>query len=486
MGQFKLDQDSNLKLWSWVVGISCFICFLFFRIPGSYVWDDLTYLMNIHDSRYSFFILGRPGFTLLFGLLWYFAKNLGLNFYSFEVFIQICNIAFLSLTYVYIFKLLNFFQAQIGTALLAIALLLSELSFTAISSRVIDSQLMYLMTAASYYYFLKSHENSNAKLLYTSAACAAYAFLAREPGAFFWILFFPFYLFFRKQKMSFPTKNYLTFLALLILLSLSGPLYLYIMYREGYLKDISHSLTTTDYLRPIGFSNVVRIVFESQINLFTFPISIFGFYFLLKKHGTKWITGFLAVCLIPVLITVAILEDEALYESRFYFGLFIALAFFQAHLIEALFYKFKSRLKLAVGLCASVFFLTAYFSFTRSLDKYNFEKSETARLNFYYENLKPFLQNDVVTILGFESQYVKLRSKIDKLKVKVIMPGISWPKDRLVEELDAHLKNGKTVIYDSNTRRYLSSRRESDLKKMTDRFTLENLDGGFVKVKLPE
>ena len=477
-----LKAASNLQFLTWLTGFCSLCFFLLIRFPEIFYWDDFSYLMDIYSIRPSIFLLGRPGFTLLFGSIWSFAYKFGLDFSIFEKFIQIFNVTALSLVYVFILKMLVMFRVKPMAAFITILLLLSELGISAFSFRIIDSQLMYLAVVLSYFYFIKAHEASSLKLLRVSALWGVYAFLVREPGAFFWFFYIVLYFVFKKQKKHFVNKSYYEFAAVLISLSLLGPLTLYLVYGDQYVDIFMRSFTSTNYLAPIGAINIIKEVLAYQFNAVTLPISLLGLYCAIKKYGSQWVAVFLTVCLFPIIITASILELEALREARFYLGLFLIFAFCQTLALEFLYKKLIHLKNIAVLCTAAIFIFTAYFTFVRYLPNFKLEKANAISKSKYYEELKPLLKDDVVIILGAETQIVKYRSHVDGLTIRAINPGISWPTDFLITEILLHLSAGRKVIYDPRSKNYLKETREADLKKMENFFKLEPIEKGFVKV----
>lgn len=475
-----LEKCTALQIWTGLIFVICFIFFWVIR-QSTHEWDDFSYLSDILNGRHINILLGRTGYAFLFGALWKLQLALGIPGLTLDVLIRNFNILFLALSYSLIFRILIYFKISIKTAVLTILLLIAELSFSVVSSRVTDSALMYFSVLASYYAFLIAHERKSLKLLFTSAGLFGYAFLVRESALFFFWFFGIAIAYFQSRDLRFQRKKYLESFLVFLFIAISGPLFLVFNYQDTFVRQFKLSLLNGSFTDSLNIVGRLLLLCQSQINLITVVPAILGFIIFLRKAERFWLISFLLICLAPVFITISVVNGDALIEPRLYLGLFLTLAFFQANAVVYLSNFFKGRIKyiLQIVIAAILFGL----SFERYWEQYQAEKKKAEQYNEYYSELKPFLVNEVVLILGSESAVVKYRAMSDGFNPVSISPGWSWPKGKLNQVIEDNLEVGRKVIYDPRSSAYRRVAREEDLKKMTERFQLQDIGSGFVGVR---
>ena len=461
-----------------VLGLFCLIFLYGIRLPDTWNWDDFSYLLNIMLQRPSGLLLGRSGFTFPIEAIWYYTKPLGFSFSFVEEFIRHANIWILTLTYLLLFKILQYLKFSPFVSAICILLLLSELSFSTISSRVMDSPLMYLALVSSLYLFITSHNKQNKGMLYLSGFLCGYSLLIREPAVLYWPIFLVFFYLFKKENLLYTKKTYLLFFCIIALTSASGPLILYLMDGDEFINNFNHSFQNAKYFIPTTLSDILNTFLNSHLNYYTLPIGILGLYLYAGKteHKNK-IFAIAILCLFPVILSFFILSVDAVKESRFFFTYFLLNALGQSFLVDHLRKYYKNHF-------ITFFIVLTLFiaNFYRCIPEYLSEKNIVARQNNYYEKIRPLLSPDTVFILGYETQMVRYRGLLEGIRVRTISPGWSWPKGLLVEDIKSLILNNRKVIYDSNAADY-NPERKADLEQMAQQFRLIEIYDGFYRIE---
>lgn len=477
----RFNNCTALQLECVGLGLISFIFMFVIRYKGVWHWDDLTYLKNIYLGLPSELLLGRPGFMYPLIVIWHLVKNLGTSFYFIEDLIRFTNMIFLSAAYVYIFRILIALKFSKRFSFLTIVILLSEFSFSVVGSRVGDSALMYFCIAASYYYFLTAHETNNLKKLLLSAFLFGYAFLVREPALFYFPFFVILIAYFKSQKKLFSLKYYIGAAGTAFVAAVVPIVLMFLNDRKRFVANLLHSSINGYQVSSSGLWENIVLLGEQQINFLLLPAVICGLILFFRRFGPKYTGGILICCLLPLAITFVVSNRDFLYEARLFFGLFFLNSFCIAFLIEAVATRVSdSRVKIVV--LAALVGVATIISFTRFIPRYRSELAELSTSENYYEKIKPLLGRQVTLIIGRETYYVLYRGMADGVPPSIISPGWSWPTGSLVEVVNALLGRKMTVIYDPNSRDYMSAKRQKDLDEMTATFSLNETTNGFMQV----
>ncbi len=477
----RLSNCTALQLLSWCLGFVCFALMFAFRYTDAWQWDDITYLRYILKGQPTDLLLGRPGFMFPYIWLWMFLHNLfEVQFLVIENLIRILNIVFLTLAYVLLFRLLVAVKVSLRIAALTVLFILSELSFSIISSRMSDSALMYMLVLASYLLFVLAHERQNSRYLIGASLLFAYAFLVREPA----LVYFPFYIVclvdFYRQKKLFPLKKYLKSGFLFLTICVSVPLILLAVYGKLYMYNFKISAPAY-YFSISDLLQKFQLLWKSQINLTTFPLAILGLVLSIKSNGVRRLSGFVisGIASIPFFLPFA--ELELVVEPRLYMGLFFVVAFGLANLIDFV-VKEISSLVFKTVLIATFSSAFMYISYLRFVPEYLSDLQQLSEQKKYYESIKPLLVPNATIIVGLETIYLDYRSTIDGVPIYFISPGWSWPTGKLIARVNKALSNGYIVIYDPKSRKTFRLKREKDLNEMEAAFKLTATKNGFVLV----
>lgn len=477
----RLTNCTALQLQCTGLGLICFVFMFAIRYKSVWGWDDLSYLKNIYRGIPSDLLLGRPGFMYPFIAVWQIVKALGGSLYFVEDVIRFSNMIFLSAAYVYVFKILSTLKFSVRLSFLTVLILLSEFSFSIISSRIGDSALMYFCLAASYYYFLTAHENNSVKKLLLSAFLFGYAFLVREPALFYFPFFIIMTAYLKNQKKLFSLKQYIWATGVAFAICIVPITFIFLNDSTRFIANFLRSSASGYQVSAYSLWENIKVLSEQQINLMLLPAVVFGFICFFKKVGAKYASGFAACCLLPLTITLFVSDRGYLHEPRLFMGLFFLNSFCIAFLIESLTAQAIGPRQKKLVLAASVIAAT-FVSFARFIPQYRADLAELAVSERYYDSIKPLLGREVTLIIGKETLYVLYRGMADGVPPSIISPGWSWPTGRLVEVVKTLLLQKRTVIYDPNARSYMGEKRNRDLDELTASFNLVETTNGFVQV----
>jgi 4-amino-4-deoxy-L-arabinose transferase-like glycosyltransferase len=365
---------------------------------------------------------------------------------------------------------------------LTVLFLLSEFSFSIISSRVTDSALMYLCLTASYYLFVRAHQEISFKKLLIAAALASYAFLTREPALFYFPFYLIFLLYFYRRDKLFSLKQYFAGAGLFLGLCLAVPGIMMLYYGSQYIDTLRFSSAHGYTPQLSGIVIKARYFWDAHVNLILLPVAVAGLAILWIRQGWRFVAGLISVCFVPLLIILLVSEEALMLEPRIFMGYFFVMAFGLAYLTDVvaqfIYYTYRP---FAIGAACIIF---TYISAVRFLPDYRADLSKIQYLENYYESIKPLINKDVVIIIGEETLYVGYRGQADGIGPYFISPGWSWPTGKLVERLNKLLSENLTVIYDPRTRHYQAAKRSKDLDEMTETFTLTETKNGFIQVTL--
>jgi len=477
----RFSNCTALQLQSFGLGFLCFVFLFVFRYQSVWHWDDVAYLKNIIRGLPSDLLLGRPGFMYPFIWLWFVIKNFNISFYFVEAVIRIAGIVFLSGAYVFLYRLLVVLRVSARVSFLTVLFLLTELSFSIISSRATDTPLMYLALIASYYFFAQAHEQKSAKRLFVAALLFSYAFLTREPALFH----FPFYVimlfYYYRRGALFSFGKYLTSAALFTAVCISVPLIMLLYYGSYYTETLQYSIAKAYSPDLSDLLSKVQVFYDVQVNLILLPLGLGGVIVLIRQKGLQFFLGVIAAACVPLLFNLFFSGHALMTEPRLFLGYFFIVALGVAFFIDALaslIHGRRFKISAIVTACAVVSFVLV----TRFLPQYNADLSRIAHLVNYYESIKPLLGKDTVIIIGDETLYVAYRAHADGKPSYFISPGWSWPTGQLVEIINNVLSKNLTVVYDPRSRTYQQKKREKDLDEMTATFNLMETQNGFVLV----
>lgn len=480
------NRFSNCTALQWqsiALGLACFAFMFLIRYKGVWNWDDVAYLKNIVRGLPSDLLLGRPGFMYPFIWLWWIVKSFGVSFYFIEDTIRIAGIFFLTGAYVLLFRLMVALKFSTRVSLLTVLFLLSELSFSIISSRITDSAMMYLCIMASYYFFVRAHQTQNFKKLVLAAFFFAYAFLTREPA----LIHFPFYLvlliYFYNTKETFRLKEYILAAALFLAVCIVPVILMSLYYGSYYTETLRFSSSSAYRIDVSDLLIKADTIVKTHVNYILLPVALAGLVILFKRSGWRFSCGLLATCLIPLTFIMFFPNNGLVMEPRLFMGFFFMVALGAAYLIDAVGPLIANNryLKVAITTAAVVIM---YVSGTRFLPQYRADIAQIQYLENYYESIKPLINKDVVIIIGEETLYVGYRGQVEGIGPYFISPGWSWPTGKLVEKLNKALSENLTVIYDPQGRKYLEAKRAKDLDEMAATFNLTETKNGFIQVTL--
>ncbi len=454
------------------------------RYTGPWHYDDIAYLRYLFDGLPINLLLGRPGFMFPLIWLWHILRDVfGAQFYFMEATIRMANISFLAFSYVLLFRILVAVQVPLRTAFLTVLFILSEFSFSVVSSRVTDTPMMFVFVFSSYLFFMAAHEQQKPRYLTISALLFAYSILVREPAVFY----FPFFLvmmvsYYRKNKL-FTLKKYikdgLLFLAPLI----TAPALLLLFFTDIYIANFKIS-SPTYYFTTVGLIHKFQIIWETQFNHITLPIALLGLAIFLKTQGWRRFLAFGVAAPFSILLFIFFAENELVEEARLFLGLFCFLSLGLAIFINYVTDKIPQTLFRRTVLCIACA-IAMYISYIRFVPKYEDDLREMVRQEKYYERIKPVLTSpNSILILGDESTYVHYRTQADNIECFLIYPGMYWPTGRLVTWIKSLLAKNLVVIYDPEGRKAHRKKREPDLNEMAETFKLTPIENGFIQVSL--
>jgi len=394
----KCRNLSPLEIYSCIIAVVAVFYISFFKFEGIWHLDDLTYTLWILSTKPYPLLLGRTGFCYPFIGLWLLLKNLGIaNFYFVESAILYLNLIFLTFSYVLTFRILVAVKVPLQVAFVAVLLVLSELSFSVLGSRYNDTPLMLLCVLGSYYTFILAHEKMSYRLLLGSALLYGYSILTREPAVFYGVFFLVTVFWFKKRKLNFSFRQYGISLALSVLVSVSGPLLLYLFYGSSFYNSVVSSLSI--YMYDDTFESKLSFLWHSHVNLVFAAAASIGIYLMYRRMKVYWLLSFFAVTLIPILIFVIVGGNELIAESRFFFSLFLLLTVPVAFLVVKIPEYFNNQVASSVVLLALIFGFM-YSGTNRYLPEYEKSLALSRKIKSNYARIASVLTGKPVLILG--------------------------------------------------------------------------------------
>jgi len=471
-----------------------FILLYYFKKSFPVTWDDFRYIEKIYLHERSNLLLGRPGFVYFFMAIWDILRTLfNLSIFEFHHVVRLFNIAFGSLTVLFLYltvkKIFKNDLIAMGSALI----FLFSMDFIRFNSYIITEPMMLFFVILSFYFYTVAFEKKKPIYLYLSAFLFGYAFEVHEPALFF-ILFFPAFYICKKDLKIFSSKNYLVFVAIMLITALSGPLLIYLNEGQGYIESIAHVLSMDKTLTLSSSINSFSPLFTEKVayayNLlrsdFGCPSLLFallGAFVLLFKKRYKELLIVLSL-FVPDIIFTFYANGTTRYFISGYFALSMLASVF-------LFY-------LTAGICRSlniskyrkhVFFLFLFvllcFNFINFHNLWVNEANYTKHLESLGLNLtKNFPAENTVFLLGDEkSPLIDYYLVLSNSKQEVICSGWEWPSQKLNETIMNYLSENKTIVVDTNLSQFSIEEQREEMEQLISSYELENASMGLFIIK---
>jgi len=458
--------------------IFSFLLFYYFKPDFMTDWDAIGYIKNISDHCRSGMGLGRVGFIYFYIPIWDACINLLkvplLEAYHVVMFVNLC---FSSLTIGIVYLLVGKVFRNKQVAFASAVVLIFSRAYISIAAQPLTEPMMIFLVMLSFFLFVLSTEKKNLLFFYLSAFIFGFAFEVKE-AAMLSVLFFPAFIFTRKEADFLSLKEYLLFITIVLLTAFSMPLYFYLKDSVKYIHDIRYASSFDSF----NFGDWQEIYYNLRAGFGILWLPLVGGLFLwLRKEFNK------------ILIILSLVVPNvvfSLYGSRVarYFVLgYIPLAILSAYCffygigyLRKLFNFSRIdfiRLFLCGVLILAVYNLNVFYRpmMKEIRDAENFKEHGLMLLNKFSNNTT-YITGEHSTLM--QHYYIPLT----RSKKRVIACGWDWPKNNLGKVVERHLLKGRRVIIDLDGFRRIYFNEVRDVIKLMSMYKLKQLDANFIEL----